>query len=133
MTSANIVLFDLVYKFSLGFITNSSIFDTLYSQSKFVLLGTMTLYCLYYSNVNYCNPLINNLSILIYTFIAWTSIIAYILPYLDVLSTMSHSFGGNIYQLFWYLWGYSFPCMLIYALVKSFGVDRQEAWKSLFL
>jgi hypothetical protein len=125
MTSGSIVLLDFTYKIALGYITNSSVFESLDSQRKFVVILTVVLYLSYVGNNNHCNPLINSLWILVYTFIAWTSVIAYILPYLDVFSTMNSSYVGNTNQLFWYIWGYSFPCMLIYSLVSSLGVHRK--------
>jgi hypothetical protein len=125
MISGNIVIFDFAYKIVLGFITNSSIFDSLESQRKFAVIFTVVLYLFYVGNNSHCNPLINSLWILVYTFIAWTAVIAYILPYLNVFSTMTSSYASNTNQLFWYLWGYSFPCMLIYALVSSLGVNRK--------
>jgi hypothetical protein len=125
MTSGNIVILDFAYKVILGFITNSTVFDSLDSQRKFAVIFTIVLYMYYIGNNNYCNPLINSLWILVYTFIAWTSVLTYIIPYLNAFSTMTTSYLNNTNQLFWYVWGYSIPCMLIYALASNLGVNRK--------
>ena len=125
MTSGNIVILDFAYKIILGFITNSTVFDSLDSQRKFAVIFTIVLYMYYMGNNNYCNPLINSLWILVYTFIAWTSVLTYIIPYLNAFSTMTNSYLNNTNQLFWYIWGYSSPCMLIYALASNLGVSRK--------
>jgi hypothetical protein len=125
MTSGNIVILDFAYKIILGFITNSTVFDSLDSQRKFAVIFTIVLYMYYMGNNNYCNPLINSLWILVYTFIAWTSVLTYIIPYLNAFSTMTNSYLNNNNQLFWYIWGYSIPCMLIYALASNLGVSRK--------
>lgn len=63
----------------------------------------------------------------------WTTLIAYLLPYFDVISTMETTYQLSTETLFWYVWGYSTPCLIVYVIIANFSIDPKNGWKSLFL
>lgn len=133
MASSSIIIFDFVYKLLFGLVTNLYSSDDIQSQRKFMILITIALYCVYNASKFYSNPLINNSYLIVYTFLTWTTLIAYLLPYFDVISTMQTTYQLSTETLFWYVWGYSTPCLIAYVIIANFSIDPKNGWKSLFL
>ncbi len=133
MSSSSIILFDFVYKLLLGLITNLQSAEAIESQRKFVILITIGLYCIYIGSKFYCNPVIHNCWLVVYTFLAWTTLVIYLLPYFDVISTMTDTYQLETEKLFWYVWGYSTPCLICYVIIANFSIDGKNGWKLLFL
>jgi len=92
MSSSSIVLFDFVYKLLFGLITNLDAMESIESERKFIILVTIALYCVYNGSNYYCNPTIHNCWLVVNTFLAWTTLVIYLLPYFDVISTMSGAY-----------------------------------------
>jgi hypothetical protein len=133
MSSSSIVLFDFAYKLLLGISTNLSFLDTIESQRKLMILITIALYCIFNGSNYYCNPKIHNCWLVVNTFLAWSILVIYLLPYFDVISTMAGGYFDNTENLFWYVWGYSTPCLICYVVIANFTIDGKDGWKQMFL
>ncbi len=94
---------------------------------------TLALYFIYNSSTYYCNPVINKCWLVVNIFITWTIIIIYLLPYFYVISTSIANYKDTTENLFWYLWGYSIPCLVFYVIIGNSSVDWKDGWKMLFL
>lgn len=66
-------------------------------------------------------------------FLTWTVVIVYMLPYFHVISTKIIGYENTSEELFWYLWGYSIPCLIVYVIIENSSVDWKDGWKMLFL
>lgn len=129
MAQTTFILYQFIYKFAIAVIFAADL--SFQDEKKYVFMATFLLFAVYNGSIYYCNPLIYSAWLLVSSFLAWTSFLIYLIPHLKVISTMSEN-NYDTDNIFWYVWGYSTPCLLCYVIFGNFAVDRTSGWQSMF-
>ena len=132
MASSSIVLFEFFIKLCVGFASTTDAIDNAESRRKFIMLATIAHFCYANSGSFYCSPRIGIVWGIVGTSAAWTTLLAYLLPYFDTISTMSDVYSNNSVTLYWYVWFFTTPCILIHLIISNSVFDVHNKWKELF-